>query len=248
MSRIRADSPDADLVFVPLDLADLDSVREAAEIVKGEARLDVLVNNAGIMMPPLGLTKDGFESQFGVNHLGPFALTGLLLDKPAETPGARAVSTSSMAHNKSRIIFDDLKAEKSYKRIERYGMSKLANLLFAFELQRKLEDAGRDTISVACHPGVAPTDLMRHLSRGLQMIIPIIFRLFGNTLAQGAWPTLMAATWEQAKGGTYFGPTRWGGWSGPADVVPSRANSHDRDAAQMLWHISEDLTGVHPFG
>ncbi|NND67917.1 MAG: SDR family NAD(P)-dependent oxidoreductase, partial [Halioglobus sp.] len=163
IARIEQANGEVDVAYVPLDLGDLSSVSECAEVLQSEDRIDVLINNAGIMVPPYELTKDGFESQFGVNHLGPFALTGLLLDKLAETPGSRVVSTASIAHNPGKIIFEDINAERRYNASVRYSMSKLANLLFTFELQRRLEAAELPILSVACHPGIASTELSRYM-------------------------------------------------------------------------------------
>ena len=167
--EILAVHGEADVDIVAINLADLESVGEAAAVIAKEERLDILINNAGIMVPPFELTQDGFESQFGVNHLGPFALTGLLLDKLRATPGARIVSTSSIAHKRGKILFDDINADKQYNTMARYAMSKLANLYFAYELQRRLSSAGDDVISVAAHPGIADTELSRYLPRALML-------------------------------------------------------------------------------
>ncbi len=245
MQRIRARTAAADLSFVALDQANLDSVRAAAEQIQQEPRLDVLVNNAGIMVPPRELTKDGFESQFGVNHLGTFALTGRLLGKLRGQPGSRVVSTASIAHYGGRIDFDDLNAEKSYDRIKRYRMSKIANLLFGYELQRRLEAAGAETISVICHPGVADTELPRYIPAPLRMFTPLV-RPFFNTAAQGAWPTLMAATGPAVEGGGYYGPNGWREISGPAVRVDSNRHSKDPELARKLWDLSIEMTGVDP--
>ncbi|MGZ0192710.1 MAG: SDR family NAD(P)-dependent oxidoreductase, partial [Acidimicrobiales bacterium] len=153
IDAIRVDVSDADLDVIQIDQADLSSVRDAAAQVNEEARLDVLVNNAGIMMPPREMTADGFESQFGVNHLGTFALTSLLLPKLGEQPDARVVVTSSIAHRGAKIFFDDINAQSRYRAQDRYGQSKLANLMFAFELDRRLRRARSSTIAVGCHPG-----------------------------------------------------------------------------------------------
>src|SRR6266536_5598260 len=163
IARIKRMTPNADLVWLPLDLGDLDSVRTAAEIAAKEPRIDALINNAGIMNPPLTRTKQGFESQFGVNHFGVFALTSLLLPKLAETPGSRIVVTSSIAHLKSKIDWDDLNAERSYSKGDRYGASKLANALFFFELDRRLRATRSPITAVGAHPGVASTSLGRHM-------------------------------------------------------------------------------------
>jgi NAD(P)-dependent dehydrogenase (short-subunit alcohol dehydrogenase family) len=243
--EILAVHGEADVDIVALNLADLESVGEAAAVIAKEERLDILINNAGIMAPPFELTQDGFESQLGVNHLGPFALTGLLLDKLRATPGARIVSTSSIAHKRGKILFDDINADKQYKTMARYAMSKLANLYFAYELQRRLSAAGDDVISVAAHPGMADTELSRYLPRALMLAAPL-FRPLLNTAAQGAWPTLCAATAEEVQGGEYYGPCKRRGTAGPAIRVESNHRSHDKDIASKLWDLSIEMTGVDP--
>ena len=160
--RIRAVAPRADVRVVPLDLASLRSVRAAAAQVRSACEgIDLLINNAGVMMPPYGVTADGFELQFGINHLGHFALTGLLLDRLAGRPGARVVTVSSNSHREGRINFDDLQSQHGYRRIAGYGQSKLANLMFTYELQRRLAAAGSPAIAAAAHPGLTRTDLAR---------------------------------------------------------------------------------------
>ena len=233
----------ADISIVALDLGDLDSVRAAAEVVKREPRLDVLINNAGIMTPPLEYTAQGFESQFGVNHLGPFALTGLLLDKLSSTAGARVVNTSSLAHHSGDIDFDDINAKNGYKTGQRYSQSKLANLLFSYELQRRLESARADVISVSCHPGVANTELLRHLPSWVKIITPVV-RLLFNTPLQGAWPTLMAATAEHIKADDYCGPSQRKQTAGPAVIVRSSRKARDPVLGKKLWDVSCEMTGV----
>lgn len=245
LERILALHPDAEVEPLELDLASLESVRQAAAQLEQEQRLDVLINNAGIMVPPYELTADGFESQFGVNHLGPFAFTGLLLDKIRATPGARIISTSSIAHKRGKIHFDDINAENGYSAIPRYAQSKLANLYFAYELQRRLEAAGDGTLSVAAHPGIADTELSRYLPKALMLLAPIFSPLF-NSPAQGAWPTLAAATMEGVQGGEYYGPCKRGETAGPAVRVKSTRRSHDREAARRLWELSIEMTGVDP--
>lgn len=237
--------PSADVKVVSIDLADIDSIKLAAIEVKKESRLDVLINNAGIMVPPLEHTVQGFESQFGVNHLGPFALTSLLLDKLAETPGARVINTSSLAHQTGSINFNDINAEKFYNAGVRYSQSKLANLLFSNELQRRLSKAGSSTLSIACHPGIADTALFRHLSPLVQYATPF-FRMFINTSAQGAWPTLKAATDSSLTGGEYCGPNRIGEGSGPAGLARSSYFSKDKALAKRLWNLSIEMTGIDP--
>lgn len=245
MSKIEREVPGADLAFVPLDQNDLASVQAAAEIVADEPRLDVLVNNAGIMVPPLQYTVDGFESQFGVNHLATFALTSHLLPKLAEQEGSRVVVTSSIAHKSGRIDFDDLRAEQSYGAQDRYQQSKLANLLFMFELDRRLRASGSSTIAVGCHPGIASTDLARHMPRLLQFAMPLVTVVF-NSPAQGAWPTLMAAVSDEVDGGDYVGPTRRGETAGPAGVAQATRRARDPQMAEDLWDVSVELTGVDP--
>jgi NAD(P)-dependent dehydrogenase (short-subunit alcohol dehydrogenase family) len=243
MARIRRDVPGAELVFLPLDQGDLDSIREAVESLKQEPRIDVLLNNAGVMFPPLDRTKQGFEQQFGVNHLGCFALTGLLLSKLAETPGARVVVTASLAHFRGRIPWDDLNAEKSYQRGKRYAASKLANLLFVHELDRRLRTAASPVTALACHPGVAPTDLMRHL--GPYKIFTPLFGLF-NTVEMGAWPALEAATSADVEPGGYYGPQGIRGMKGPSGKAFRTAQSQDFRLSRRLWEVSVAMTGVDP--
>ncbi len=245
IDKIRSNDPDADLTHLPLDLGDLGSVRAAAEIASKESKIDLLINNAGIMTPPLERTKDGFESQFGVNHLGPFAFTGRLLAKISQTPGARIVSTSSIAHKRGSIDFKDINADHSYDAFARYGMSKLSNLLFAYELDRRLRAHKAPAISVACHPGVADTELSRYFPKPLKLIAPLA-RHFFNTASMGAWPTLMAATAPQVEGGQYFGPSYRRETSGPAKLVNSTRLSRDESLAKRLWDVSIEMTGVDP--
>ncbi|MDE2994395.1 MAG: oxidoreductase, partial [Chloroflexota bacterium] len=178
VEQIRAAHPATDLDIVALDLGDLASVRQAAEVVAAEPRLDGLLNNAGIMRAPYRLTKDGFESQFGVNHLGHFALTGLLLPTLEQTAGSRIVVTSSVGHRSGQILFDDINASERYHPMERYYMSKLANLLFLYELDRRLRAKGSPTIALGVHPGVSNTDLGRHMSGLFQIVLlPLRFLL-----------------------------------------------------------------------
>ena len=244
IAKIREEFPQADLAYIPLDLGDLESIREAAALVGQERRLDVLVNNAGIMMPPREVTMDGFESQFGVNHLGTFALTGLLLDKLAKGKEPRVVITSSMAHRSGRIDFDDINAEESYSRMGRYAMSKLANLLHMYELDRRLRAADSPVIAVACHPGVADTELTRNFPGLLVSLFRPLSSLFMNSAAEGAWPTLAAAAAPGVESGSYFGPSRNGEWVGPAREVQPRPKAKRIETAKRLWDVSEERTGV----
>lgn len=244
MARIREALPGADLAFLPLDQADLESVRRAAEQAAAEPRLDALINNAGVMMPPLMRTVQGFEQQFGVNHLATFALSGLLLPKLAETPGSRIVVTASLAHQRGNLDWDDLNAEKSYKRGLRYSDSKLANLLFVQELDRRLRAAGLPVTAIACHPGVASTELGRHMGP-----FAVLFGLVGrflNTAAMGAWPALQAATDPNAKPGGYYGPTGWREMRGVSGEATRSARAQDPALAQRLWEVSIEMTGIDP--
>ena len=245
IASIKTEVPEADLEFVALDQADLASVRRAADRVQGENRLDVLVNNAGVMVPPREMTADGFESQFGVNHLGTFALTALLLPKLARQDGARVVVTSSIAHRGAKIFFDDISAERSYRAQDRYGQSKLANLLFMYELERRLRAAESSTIAVGCHPGIADTELARHLPGVVRFAVPL-FRPFFNTAATGAWPTLMAATGPDVDGGDYLGPTKRNETAGPAGAARASSVARDEALAARLWDLSVEMTGIDP--
>lgn len=243
-SRIRAEHPGRDVEVVELDLADMTSIRSAAERVQGEARLDVLINNAGLMMPPLGYAH-GVEQQFGVNHLGHFALTGLLLDKVAADGGGRVVVQASLAHRRARIDFDNLDARRGYSGQKFYSQSKLTNLLFAFELDRRLRASGSRVDAIACHPGFAQTDIVRHLGPA-KAAAPAIGWLF-NTAEDGALPALHAATDRSLEGGAYLGPYGLaelrGKASGPAYATRT---ARDPDPARRLWKRSVELTGIDP--
>ncbi|WP_395333655.1 oxidoreductase [Novosphingobium sp. BL-8H] len=242
MENIRLEVSGANLSFVPLDQADLASVRECAAIVaRDEPRLDVLVNNAGVMMPPLQRTVQGHELQFGVNHLGTFALTGLLLGKLAQVQGGRVVITASLAHRRGNIDWNDLDAHRSYNRSQRYGDSKLMNLLHMFELDRRLRAAGSPVTAVACHPGVASTELGRHWL-AFRAMFPLVGWML-NSAAQGAWPTLQAAT-DAVEPGQYYGPQKMGEVSGPSGVAKRKPTAIDPDAARRLWDVSVQMTGV----
>jgi NAD(P)-dependent dehydrogenase (short-subunit alcohol dehydrogenase family) len=244
MARIAAETPRADLAFLPLDQADLGSVRAAAELAAKEPRIDALINNAGVMMPPLSRTAQGFELQLGVNHLGTFALTGLLLPKMAQNPGSRVVVTASLAHKNGKIDFDDLQAEKSYSRMKRYADSKLANMLHFTELDRRLRAAGMQVSAMGCHPGMATTDLGRHMGPLGLMLMPL--GLVMNSAEQGAYPTLQAATDPAASGGDYFGPQGWFEARGGSGKASRTQQSHNAELGQRLWEVSVELTGVDP--
>ena len=243
ISKIKEETPDADLKWIELDLADLSSIKAAAENVNKEPALDILINNAGVMVPPRTLTKDGFELQFGVNHLGHFALTGQVLRKLMSIPKARIVNVSSNAHKGGEIFYDDLTAEKKYSRIKRYQMSKFANILFTYHLQKLLEKTSSGTISVACHPGGSATELGRHIPLAFSILLAPL-SLIMNSSSEGALPTLMAATHGEVSGSDYFGPMKWGEMAHSAHRVSTDPFSRDQDNAERLWGLSEKLTGV----
>jgi NAD(P)-dependent dehydrogenase (short-subunit alcohol dehydrogenase family) len=228
-----------DIEVRKLDLADLASVRAFTE---GLDRLDVLVNNAGVMAIPKRRTADGFEMQFGTNHLGHFALTGLLLPRLAD----RVVTVSSFAHHAGRIVLDDLNWERRrYSRWLAYGQSKLANLMFAYELQRRLDRAGSKLRSLAAHPGYADTDLQSKTESFQDRIMRVGNRLFAQSADRGALPTLYAATVPEAPGGAYFGPDGFLQQGGYPRQVGSNRASRDERVAAALFEQSEKLTGVH---
>jgi NAD(P)-dependent dehydrogenase (short-subunit alcohol dehydrogenase family) len=243
--RIAQSAPGADLAIQQLDLTSLESIRAAAaELRARHPKIDLLINNAGVMYPPRRTTRDGFELQFGTNHLGHFALTGLVLDLLLPVPGSRVVTVSSNGHRiRARIHFDDLQWERSYDRTAAYGQSKLANLMFTYELQRRLAARGT-TIAVAAHPGLANTDLVRNSPAALRLLAPVIAPLIAQTPAMGALPTLRAATDPGVLGGQYYGPDGPGQMSGCPRPVTSSAQSYDVAIQQRLWATSEELTGV----
>lgn len=240
--------PEGKITVMQLDLGDLDSVRDFASTLKKTfSKLDVLLNNAGIMMTPYFTTKDGFEGQFGTNHLGHFALTGWLLDLLLSTPGSRVVNVSSGAHRNGVMDFSNLQYEngEGYTPTKAYGRSKLSNLLFTYELQRKLEASGKDTIAVAAHPGVAMTNLARHLQeRFLFKVLNPLFKWMAQDQAMGALPQIRASVDPGVRGGQYYGPDGRREWKGYPVVVPSNEASHNREDASRLWEESERLTGV----
>jgi NAD(P)-dependent dehydrogenase (short-subunit alcohol dehydrogenase family) len=249
-ARLRDTAPTGDVATLTLNLASLASVRAAAMEFRGRwDRLDLLINNAGMMIPPYGRTDDGFESQLGVNHLGHYALTGLLLTRLLGTAGSRVVTVSSNAHRQGVINFDDLHAERKYRPMAAYAQSKLANLLFTYELQRRLSATGATTIAVAAHPGAARTDLMRHSPWHFRVVISRRTRLLFSWLIQdgdaAALPILRAATDPRAHGGEYYGPDGWKEFTGRHPVpVRSTPRSHDSELQQRLWRESQRLTGV----
>ena len=250
LQRMLVQVPWASLDVMTLDLASLASIRSFAKTFLSKyPQLHIQINNAGVMAIPQRRTADGFEMQFGTNHLGHFALTGLLLKTICSTPGSRIVTVSSMMHMAGVINFNDLMGEHRYDTWGAYSQSKLANLLFAYELQRKLDERQSATLSLAAHPGYAATNLQ---FVGPDMTGSVLQRwmigmgnfLFAQSAARGALPELYAATAPHVEGGAYIGPDGWGGSRGYPTVVKSNARSHDRAVAQRLWQVSEQLTGV----
>ena len=239
-AQIRSQKPSGEVILRQLDLADLNSVRSFAESFLTEYRqLDILINNAGVMATPYWKTADGFEMQFGTNHLGHFALTGLLAEILVKTPKSRVVTVSSYAHLLGRINFADLNSENGYQTWMAYGQSKLANLLFAYELQRKLAQNGSNSLSIGVHPGWSATNL-QHNSRFFDILNPFL----GQSQEMGALPTLFAATSPEIQGGEYIGPDGFLGQRGYPRKTRSSGRSHNQETAQKLWEVSETLTGV----
>jgi NAD(P)-dependent dehydrogenase (short-subunit alcohol dehydrogenase family) len=246
IETIKSASPAANVEAAQLDLANLGSVRGFAEqILAGHDQLDVLVNNAGIMAVPYGRTADGFELQFGTNHLGHFALTALLMPALKTSLGTRVVTVSSNNHKGGQMRFDDLQGELNYSRWGAYAQSKLANLLFAFELDRRLKAAGLPIISVAAHPGYSATNLQLNGRRGPERIVMTLANRFIAQSAEiGALPILYAATSPGVPGGSYVGPDGAGEMRGYPTLVQPSESAKDVAAAQRLWQISERSTGV----
>jgi NAD(P)-dependent dehydrogenase (short-subunit alcohol dehydrogenase family) len=247
VEAIRAGVVGADVELRPLDVSDLESVRAFAEEFDGP--LDVLVNNAGVMATPARLTVDGFELQLGTNHLGHFALTGRLLDRLQGSHAPRVVSLASVMHRFGTIAFDDLQRERSYHAWSAYGQSKLANLLFAYELQRRADAAGVPLLSVAAHPGYTATNLQTAgpalNGHSLQSrIMGLVSPLIGQTVEMGALPSLYAATVPELPGGSYVGPSGLLELRGHPKLVDSSAASKDVETGRRLWEESERLTGV----
>lgn len=243
-NKIIEEISDASAEVMHLDLASLKSVHQFADEFKGKYdRLDVLLNNAGIMFTPYGKTEDGFEIQFGTNHLGHFALTGLLLGLVTKTPKSRVVNVSSIGHSMVVMDFSDLNWEKSrYNTMGAYGRSKLANLLFTYELQRRFESAGINSIAVAAHPGASKTNLARHTNRILYTILLIIAAR--AHAARGALPQIRASVDPDVKGGEYYGPDGFREMRGSPVLVQSNAASHNETDAKKLWEVSEELTQI----
>ena len=234
----------ADIEIMLLDLNSLNSVRNfVTAFGENYNRLDLLIENAGIMIPPLSKTEDGFESQMGVNYFSHFLLTNLLYPLLNRTEGARIATTSSLAHERGRIDFDNLNAEKSYSKMGAYGQSKLACLLFAYELKRRLEKAGSNVIAVSSHPGVSKTNLFTNIPKVAQLLMAPLLPIFTHLPKYAALPTLYAALGPDVESGDYYGPTGFNGLKGKPGKVKSKPHSYDEKVASELWNISEKLTG-----
>jgi NAD(P)-dependent dehydrogenase (short-subunit alcohol dehydrogenase family) len=248
LEEIRAATPGAEVELGALDLADLSSVRAFAESFRGEHDgLDLLINNAGVMAPsPRRTTADGFELQFGTNHLGHFALTALLIGTMEGRDGTRVVTVSSGAHHMGEIDFDDPNFEKRhYKRWRAYGQSKLANLLFALELDRRLRAAGSAIRSLGAHPGYAATNLQSAAPPVLdRMVMMVTNRVLAQSADMGALPILYAATYPEVEGGTYIGPDGMAEQRGYPTRARLSRGARDTEVAARLWEVSEQLTGV----
>lgn len=240
MSKLQAEISNSKIELRILDLADLDSVSDfATNFLIDFDRLDILINNAGVMMTPNSKTVQGIELQFGVNFVGHFALTGLLFNLLSTTNGSRVVNLSSLAHRNGKIDFDNLKSEKSYERLKAYNRSKLADLIFSLELQRRIEANNLDIISTAAHPGMTKTELNRHSS-----LMTFLSNIFTQSAEMGVLPTLRAAFDQNIKGGEYFGPSKlFEAFGHPVKAIISK-DARDIAVAKRLWEVGEELSGV----
>ncbi|HEV2576083.1 MAG TPA: oxidoreductase [Acidobacteriaceae bacterium] len=245
-TRIVTEVPQAQVELVPLDMASLASIRGfAGEFTASGARLDVLVNNAGVMaLPKREQTPDGFERQFGTNHLGHFALTGLLMPSLLAAPAPRVVTVASLAHRNGKMEWDNLQGEKSYTPWDAYNMSKLANILFARELDRRARETGTRLVSVAVHPGISVTSIAQYGTDFKSRFMKMFGSLMFQDDAKGALPTLYAAVVPEVQGGEYIGPGGFGEMGGYPKVVQPRPQALDEQAGGRLWAVSEELTGV----
>ncbi|WP_423410599.1 oxidoreductase [Heyndrickxia sp. MSNUG] len=245
MNAILIEKTNAKVDLMQLDLADLTSVRAFANAFTAKFnQLYLLINNAGVMIPPFGKTKDGFELQFGSNHLGHFALTGLLLPLLKNTTGSRVVTLSSIAHRGASIDFNNLDGSKGYKAMKFYGQSKLANLLFAKELDNRFKLHGIKTISIACHPGISNTNLFKMGKSETPGYMKRIMNIFFQPAQIGVLPTLYAATEESLQGGEYVGPDGRGNRKGNPAIETPAPGVYNETTMKKLWEVSEDLTGV----
>lgn len=246
VQRIKHEFANADLDVIQIDLSSLNSVKAFVKNYLAKYnRLDLLINNAGVMMPPFSETEDGFELQFAANHLGHFLLTGLLLDVLKSTKNSRVVALSSLVHKIGKINFDDLQSKQKYSASEAYGQSKLACLMFGYEMQRRLEKAGLENpIAVAAHPGLSLTDLGRHFPKFIYKLLEITLgKIFAQPASQGAKPTLMAALDSNVMGGEFYGPQGFNEMKGKPGKAFSTELANDRAIAAKLWEVSEELVG-----
>jgi NAD(P)-dependent dehydrogenase (short-subunit alcohol dehydrogenase family) len=247
-AKIAAEYPAANVRVRVLDVADLDSVRSfAAEFLTEGKAVDLLINNAGVMaLPERRTTPQGFEMQFGTNHLGHFALTGLLLPALLRQPGSRVVTVASIAHKGGKLNFDDLNAERRYDARGAYQQSKLANVVFGLEFDRRLRARAASTQSIVAHPGVAVTNIISNgMGNGLQgKIVNMLMPLVAQSDDRGSWPLLYAATSPDARGGGYYGPDGIAEIKGTPVEVKPKPHAMDAAAGKRLWEISEELTGV----
>ena len=246
-NRLLAEVPNANLEILQVDLSDLASVRNAAEeFRKKHDTLDVLINNAGIMVPPYAVTRDGFESQMAANCFGHFLLTSLLLDLIPDKPDSRITWLSSGAHKSGQIDFDDINAEKKYSAMKAYSQSKLACLMYALELNKRLKAAGKQILSNAAHPGISPhTQLSRSMPRLVHLLLAhVVIRFMSHSTEQGAMPSLEAAMSPRAEGGQYYGPQGFKESKGPPGVATIAPQARDADVSKRLWELSESLTAA----
>ena len=236
--------PGADLEIMELDLNSLNSVRRFAQLYRAKyEHLNLLIENAGIMIPPFVKTEDGFESQMGVNHFSHFLLANLLFPLLNKTSGARILTTSSIAHENGQIDFDNLNSENGYSKMKAYGQSKLACLMFAYELQDRLEAAGNGVIAASAHPGVSKTNLFQNIPKFAQLLMVPFLPLFSHSPEKAALPMIYAALGDDVKGGDYFGPIGFRGMKGEPGKVKPKLHSYDKAVAKKLWEVSENLTG-----
>lgn len=243
VAALRAEQPDANFDLRHLDLADLDSVREFAA---GVERADVLINNAGVMMPPRTLTEQGYEQQFGVNHLAHFALTILLFNTLLRSEDPRVVTVSSGLHKRGRIHFEDLHGEHGYHRTKYYAQSKLANVVFALELHRRVRANGLALRSVLAHPGYTATNLQSNGPTGVsRLLLKVTNKVMAQDAAMGALPQIYAAAGADVEGGQFWGPDGRNESKGFPTLVEPLDEARDRELGKRLWDISEELTGVH---
>jgi NAD(P)-dependent dehydrogenase (short-subunit alcohol dehydrogenase family) len=246
LDKIKSEFPSANVCIMNLDLGDLNSIKDFAEKFHSQYNsLDLLVNNAGVMIPPYKHTKDGFELQFGTNHLGHFALTGRLLPLLLSTKDSRIVVVSSIASRGANIYFNNLDGAKGYNPWKFYRQSKFSNLLFGIELNKRLKENGANTICIVCHPGVSATNLMsRGSGKESGKIMKFLFGLAGQPAQMGALPTLFAATNRALKGGEYIGPDGRGNHKGNPAISPEGDKLFNAELAEKLWDVSENLTGI----